>query len=143
MRSAPTTRAWRSNSSPPARNRQHAGSFGVEATLDGHVKHLLSIVALLGLVAAATFAGGALAAPAGCAPGGPKAGRAAVTPQKQVAKTGRQSHKTAAKPAREKVVVTLPSSVRIAGVRVGRLVPAHAEKVVQRAFDRPLTVQID
>jgi lipoprotein-anchoring transpeptidase ErfK/SrfK len=33
--------------------------------------------------------------------------------------------------------------VRIAGVRVGQLVPTRAEQVVQKAFDRPLPVVID
>src|SRR5262245_18192355 len=42
-----------------------------------------------------------------------------------------------------RVATTLTPSVRIAGVRVGRLVPTRAERVVQQAFDKPLVVQID
>jgi lipoprotein-anchoring transpeptidase ErfK/SrfK len=38
--------------------------------------------------------------------------------------------------------VTLPPGVRIAGVRVGRLTPTHAEKLVQKAFDRPLPIVV-
>ena len=100
---------------------------------------LFIVVAVLGLVAAAAFASVAAAAPAGYEPGAPTAKAAPRPVQTQVV------HKAAAKPVRKqkKVVLTLPPSVRIAGVRVGRLVPAHAEKVVQRGFNKPLTVQID
>ena len=79
---------------------------------------------------------GALAAPA-------SSGSRRLRDAAAAAKTGTQSHKAPAKPVHKKIVVTLPPSVRIAGVRVGRLVPTHAEKVVQKAFNKPLTVQID
>ena len=52
-----------------------------------------------------------------------------------------------AKPARRSrgapSAVTLPPSIRIAGVRVGTLAPARAERVVQKAFNKPLTVVVD
>ena len=53
-------------------------------------------------------------------------------------KTRRRRAKTAQRATRrrrsrpQEAVVTLPPSVRIAGVRVGRLVPSQAEKVVQK-----------
>jgi lipoprotein-anchoring transpeptidase ErfK/SrfK len=108
------------------------------------VKHLLSIVCVtLGLVAAATFAAVSSAATPGSQPGPSTAEPTAKTTQKQVAKTTPASHKAKAKFVQKQKVVTLPASVRIAGVRVGHLVPERAEKVVQRAFNKPLTVQID
>jgi lipoprotein-anchoring transpeptidase ErfK/SrfK len=87
------------------------------------VKRLFIAVLLVGLVAAATFAG---ASTAGIEPTGKK---------------GAQARKAAPKPAPKPV--TLPGSVRIAGVRVGHLPPKRAEKVVLKAFKRPLTVVID
>jgi lipoprotein-anchoring transpeptidase ErfK/SrfK len=104
------------------------------------VKHLLSIVVgLLGLVAAAVVAAGGLTTEALAAtePGAPVGQRTALPATQPASHVGHN----AAKPVHK--VVTLPSSVRIAGVRVGRLVPERAEKVVLRAFNKPLQVQID
>jgi len=93
------------------------------------VKHLLSIfLAGLGLVAASAFAAGAVAA----------TGPQKTVPAKQPAAHGR---KTPAKQVHK--AVTLPPSIRVAGVRVGHLVPTHAEKLVLKAFNKPLPVQID
>jgi lipoprotein-anchoring transpeptidase ErfK/SrfK len=49
----------------------------------------------------------------------------------------------AARAAAAKASLSLPPSIRIAGVRVGRLAPTHAEKLVEKAFAHPLTVVID
>jgi lipoprotein-anchoring transpeptidase ErfK/SrfK len=101
---------------------------------------------VLGLVAAATFAAVSAAA---YEPGAPTAKATPLPKTEPVAKkaahphTAAVKHKAALKHVRKQTVVTLPASVRIAGVRVGHLVPDRAEKVVQRAFDKPLTVQID
>jgi len=43
----------------------------------------------------------------------------------------------------KQVKVTLPASVRIAGVRVGRFAPERAERLVEKAFRKPLTVVVD
>jgi lipoprotein-anchoring transpeptidase ErfK/SrfK len=42
-----------------------------------------------------------------------------------------------------KKVVAVPARIRIAGVRVGKLTPKRAERVVEQAFARRLTVVID
>jgi len=120
--------------------------FEVPATLVGLVKHVLSIVVVaLGLVAAASLAGVALGAPAAVEPGAPTGERSTATPQKQVAQTAAHAQKAPKHKAKvqKPKVFTLPPSVRIAGVRVGHLVPARAEQVVQKAFDKPLPVRID
>jgi lipoprotein-anchoring transpeptidase ErfK/SrfK len=99
------------------------------------VKHPLSIVfVLLGLAAAGTFTAVSAAA---VGPAGPSA---SPTGAKQAQTKG---HARRAVPKAKKKVVTLPSSVRIAGVRVGHLTPTRAEKVVQKAFNTPLKVVID
>jgi lipoprotein-anchoring transpeptidase ErfK/SrfK len=96
------------------------------------VKRVLCIV----VVVTAVTAAGTLAAPAMAAPAPGLAETAGKTPASKAAA------KKAAKPAAKKVA-TLPASVRIAGVRVGHLPPARAEKTIERAFAKPLTVQID
>ena len=94
------------------------------------MKQVLSIVVVLAAVAAAAT----LASAAGAAPGAAAPGAAANAKG--------SAGKTPAKKAVPKVV-TLPARVRVAGVRVGQMTPTRAEKVVQKAFAKPLTVQID
>ena len=94
------------------------------------MKQVLSIVVVLAAVASAgTLASVAAASPDAVAPGATAnaKGAAARTPAKKAVPR----------------VVMLPASVRIAGVRVGHMTPTRAEKVVQKAFAKPLTVQID
>ena len=136
-RSARTTPAWRSLGSPRARNAALTDSYGGVATL-------------IGAREARPFHRLRRARPRRCrhVRGSVRRGAAddadrrasASTTQKPVAKSTPQA---AAKPVAEEAVATLPPSVRIAGVRVGHLVPTRAEKVVQRAFNKPLAVQID
>jgi lipoprotein-anchoring transpeptidase ErfK/SrfK len=103
---------------------------------------LLAVFVALGLAAAGTFAAvsGATTSPpaSGIAPGPP-----AITTEKATA--ARTEHAAAPAPETPQApkIVTLPRNVRIAGVRVGTLQPPRAEKVVQKAFDRPLTVVVD
>jgi lipoprotein-anchoring transpeptidase ErfK/SrfK len=94
----------------------------------------LAVFVALGLAAAGTFAAVSAASTNGAGPG--KSTRAA----------GAGATTTHARRAKARVVhksLALPASIRIAGVRVGHLAPTRAEKVVQKAFDRPLTVVVD
>jgi lipoprotein-anchoring transpeptidase ErfK/SrfK len=80
--------------------------------------------------------------------GGPAAASAATVQPGDPLATAALHAVASASPARaiaatKATKVTLPASVRIAGVRVGRLSPDHAEKVVDRAFRKRLTVVVD
>ncbi len=102
---------------------------------------LLAVFIALGLAAAGTFAAasGATQSPpaSGIAPGPPS-----IATEK--AASARTAHASDPAPAPEPPkIVTLPVSVRIAGVRVGRLTAPKAERLVQKAFDKPLTVVVD
>jgi lipoprotein-anchoring transpeptidase ErfK/SrfK len=96
---------------------------------------LFIVVAVLGLSAASTLAGVASAAPAAVEPAAKTGTKPKTAPGTKAATRPR----VAAKPK----VVTLPRSIRIAGVKVGQLPPSRAEKVVQKAFARPLPVVVD
>jgi lipoprotein-anchoring transpeptidase ErfK/SrfK len=95
---------------------------------------LFIVCAALALAASWTLAAGSSAGVEPVAP-------AAAAPGKPVVQTGARAARTPGKVVRK--AITLPARVRIAGVRVGKLPPARAEKVVQRAFTKPLTVVID
>ncbi len=98
----------------------------------------VAVFVVLGLAAAGTFAAVAAASTTGVAPEN-AVGKAAREP---VSKTMSTRGPHAAAPAARRVI-TLPPSIRIAGVRVGRLAPTRAERVVQTAFNKPLTVVVN
>jgi lipoprotein-anchoring transpeptidase ErfK/SrfK len=99
---------------------------------------ILALFFVLGLAGAGTFAGVATAGP-GLAGGASAAPRNTARP----ARPGASAQPARASAAAAKRVVSLPHGVRIAGVRVGRLAPGRAERVVAKAFARPLKVVVD
>jgi lipoprotein-anchoring transpeptidase ErfK/SrfK len=98
----------------------------------------LGVSCVLGLAVAGAFAGVATGSSVGTPadPAGSKGGAQAVPP-------GTSPRPRTATGSSAKRIAALPPSVRIAGVRVGRLAPARAERVVERAFAKPLVVVVD
>jgi lipoprotein-anchoring transpeptidase ErfK/SrfK len=99
-----------------------------------------AVFVVLGLAVAGSFAGSSVASIApterGLTPVSTTGGVAAK--KKPTARS-----RGAAVRGKTRKSATLPPLIRIAGIRVGRFAPTRAETVVQKAFNKPLTVVVD